>query len=263
MIVSGSSRKGLDSVRPGSGGRRPALQRVCSGIAAIIFLAMSGYLLVALVVALSDQGEPTDAPVPMIGAIPVYPDWYQAREVLTAASWSAIAYPVAAVFYGVALLSAVVARRRRGRHPGTSTTRGKADAAPRPSDGGRRGPAPGDADDLCVLGARLRILHVSVSVAQLFGVSPREMIGHALEGFVAPGERSSLVSLLMAAMVDSGEPQRATIGMRQADDAVAPVAVTCRAATEAEAGAGGTLILTMRALPEGGRLDDQLAAIWY
>jgi PAS domain-containing protein len=252
---------GLDRGRPMSGGRRPALQRVCSGIALIIFLAMSVYLLVALVLALSDQGEPTNAPVPMVGAIPVYPNWYQAQEVLTAASWSGIVYPVAAVFYGVALLSAVVARTTPGRHPGGA--RAEADAAPRPSDRGRRRVAPGDSDDLCVLGAQLRILHVSVSVAQLFRLTPREMIGHSLEDFVAPGERSRLVPLLMAALADSGEAQGATIGMRQRDDAVTRVALTCRAATEAEACVGGALILAMRALPEGTGLEEQLAAIWY
>jgi hypothetical protein len=242
---------------------------------------MSAYLLLELVVALSDQGQMTDAPVPMTNANPVYPVWDQAPGFLTALSCSLIVYPVAMAFYAIALVAGYVGRPRPEPPPRMLPEPAAAVPEVRPAE---VVPPPAEAEvetavpvaivaeaeidrsiveDVCILGADLRIRYVSAPIAQLSGRSRTEMIGMALPSIVAPYDVSKLAALLLAAHSDRTRAAGSTIGIVQPDGTIMPIDLSCRAASEAAGDSPGTIVLTMHRVSERGRLDDQLTAIWY
>jgi PAS domain-containing protein len=237
------------------------LRKGFGGIAVVIFLAMSGYLLLELVIALSDQGQPTGAVVPVTDANPTYPDWYQAPDVLTALSVALVVYPVAAVFYGIGLLAGYL-----GREAPQPARPMPPDLAVEPSPAAQRQVTRTLAEPIeeaCILDGDLVIRSVSTPMARLFGLTPREMIGLSAEIFIAPRDVSAFASLLLAAHGDSGQVLASTMGIRLPDDTILPVDVTCRVAREAANVGLGALALTFHALSERGQLDNKLAAIWY
>jgi PAS domain-containing protein len=240
---------------------------------------MSAYLILELVVALSDQGQMTDAPVPMTNANPVYPDWDHAPGFLGALSLSLLVYPVAAVFYAIAVLTGYAGRPRREPPPRKLP---EPVAAVPEARFAEAGPPPADADvvaplavaaateidrsiveDVCILGADLRIRYVSAQIARLFGRTRTEMIGLALPSFIAPYDVSKLAALLLAAHSDRARAAGSTIGILLPDKTIAAIDLSCRAASEAAGDSPGTVVLTMHPLSERGQLDDQLTAIWY
>jgi PAS domain-containing protein len=245
---------------------------------------MSAYLILELVVALSDQGQMTDAPVPMTNANPVYPDWDHAPGFLAALSLSLLVYPVAAVFYAIAVLMGYAGRPRPEPPPRTlpepvaavpvaAVPEARfAEAGPPLADAGGAAPFAAGAEpeidgsiveDVCILDADLRIRYVSAPIAQLFGRTRTEMIGLALPSFIAPYDVSKLAALLLAAHSDRTRAAGSTIGIRLPDETIVAIDLSCRAASEASGDSPGTIVLTMRPLSERGRLDDQLTAIWY
>jgi hypothetical protein len=110
------------------------------GIAFVIFAVASAYLVLELVIALSAQGEPTSAVAPFTGAEVVYPIWYQAAEFLDAARIAIVAYPIAAVLYGLALLTSMPGRAAPVEHPRLPAVvpAAEAEAAPRVEASRRR-----------------------------------------------------------------------------------------------------------------------------
>jgi hypothetical protein len=236
------------------------LRGVFRSIAFIIFTVTSAYLVLELVIALSAQGEPTGAVAPFTGAEVVYPNWYQAPEFLDAVSVALFSYPVAAIFYGIGLLAGWAGRATLAEQPRMPVEAQGPDGTPGPATV----VAPvEETDDLCVVSADRRIEHITPSTARLFGLTPRDMQGQSLEGFLSPGDLPKLDALVAAAYADRPRAFATTVGVLLPDAVVAPVDITCRAGLEGRTLSPGTVILTIRPYSERGRLDDQLAALWY
>ena len=229
-------------------------------IAFLIFTVASGYLLLELVIALSAQGEPTGGVAPFTGAEFVYPIWYQAPEFMDAVRAAAIAYPAAAVFYGVGTLSRVLGQERfteQLRLPAYAPAWEGVEGA----DAGL--PAIEPTDDLCVVSAERRIEHITLLTARLFGLTPQDMLGRSLEIFLSPVDLPKLDALVAAAYADRARASAATLGILLAEAVVAPVDMTCRPAEANGTTGPGAAILTIRPASERGPLDDQLASLWY
>jgi hypothetical protein len=237
------------------------LRKAFGGIAVVVSVAVSAYLLAVLVVALSDQGQPTGALVPVTDANPVYPEWYRAPAFLTAVSVALNLYPIAAVCYGIGRLCGYLGWRRPdadARMPPEAPTE------PAPDDTeDRHRPTAGPAGDHCILGADLAVRHISPPMAGLFGLTPREMIGRSAETFIAPRDASNFAALLLAAHRQSGQTLTTTLLVQQPDDRLVPLDVTCCVAMDTATAELGTLVLSFQALSERSRLDNQLAALWY
>jgi hypothetical protein len=230
-------------------------------MALVIFMVSSAYLVLELVIALSGQGEPTGAVAPFTGAQVIYPNWYQAPEFLDAAWVALVAYPVALIFYGIAAFVVMA-----GRATLEEQSRMPLDVPGPESTAGSDGiivPANEASDDLCVVSTDRRIQHITLSAAGLFGLTPRDMLGQSLEAFLSPIDLPKLDALVAAAYADQPQAFATTVGVILPDAAVAPVDITCRAGVGGGAAGAGTAVLTIRPLSERGRLDDQLAALWY
>jgi PAS domain-containing protein len=232
------------------------------GIAFVIFAVASAYLVLELVIALSAQGEPTSAVAPFTGAEVVYPIWYQAAEFLDAARIAIVAYPIAAVFYGIAMLTRMTGRAAPVEHPRLPAVMPEAETIPRVEDAVV--PATTDViDDLCVVSADRRIQHITPHTARLFGLTPPDMLGQSLEVFLSPADLPKLDALLAAAYADRPRAFATTVGVLLPDGAVAPMDITCSADVDDAMASPGTTILMIRPFSDRGRLDDQLAALWY
>ena len=242
-------------------GQSTRARDVCRSIAVVIVTASSAYLLLELVIALSAQGEPTGAVVPFTGAEFVYPIWYQAPEFLDAARVAAMAYPVAGVFYGLGMLA-----RWLGRPSPVEQPRMPAGLPVPETVGGLPDhvvPVAEVIDDFCVVSADRRILRMTPFTARLFGLTPRDMLDRSLEVFLSPADLPKLDALVAAAYADRPRAFATTVNILLSEAAVAPVDITCRAAEGGDGENAGTAILTIRPFSERGRLDDQLAALWY
>jgi PAS domain-containing protein len=219
---------------------------VFRSIAIMIFMVTSAYLLLELVIALSAQGEPTGAVAPFTGAEVVFPIWYQAPEFLDATRFAMIAYPVAAVFYGIGLLAHLAGQTRLEEQPRMPAT------------------FPVEIiEELCVVSADRRIEHITPSTARLFGLRPQDMRGQSLESFIVPGDLPKIDALVAAAYADRPRAFATTVGILLADSAVASADITCTAGLAGGLASPGTTVFTIRPSSDRGRLDDQLAALWY
>jgi PAS domain S-box-containing protein len=235
---------------------------LCRGIAFLIFTVTSAYLVLELVIALSAQGEPTTALAPFTGAEIVYPMWYQAAEFLDAVRIAMIAYPVTAVFYGLAMLTRLGAQAAPVEQPRLPAV------APVPEamtsvEAAILPATPEAIDDLCVVSADRQIQHITPSTARLFGLTPADMLGQSLEVFVAPVGLPKLDALVAAAYADRPRAFATTVRIILADGVVVPVDITCSAEVDGVMAGPGTAILMIRPFSDRGRLDDQLAALWY
>jgi PAS domain-containing protein len=243
------------------GGVSAGLRGVCRSIAFVFFMATSAYLLLELVIALSAQGEPTGAVAPFTGGEIIYPNWYQAPEFQDALRIAILAYPAAAIVYGIGMVAGLIGRLAPREHPRmaaaspSSETRPVADETPPP--------VAETLDAVCVVSANRRIQHIAASTARLFGLTPRDMLGRSLEVFLAPLDLPKLDALVAAAYADSPRAFTATIGILLPEAAILPVDITCRAAMRDAGGSPGATVLTMRPVAERGQLDDRLAALWY
>jgi hypothetical protein len=246
-------------VRTMDGGVSAGLRRVCRSIAFVFFTVMSAYLVLELVIALSAQGEPTGAVAPFTGAEVVYPAWYQAPELLDCLRVALIAYPAAVIFYGLAAVAGWVGRLGAPGTPRSVPAEASPALSPTTDDG--LSPMPGGLGDLCFVGDNRRVLHIAPAAARLFGLTPQQMAGLSLERFIVPADLPKLDALIAAAYADSPRPFTATVGILLPEAAIAPVEITCRAGG-ADA-MQGAMTLTIRPFSERGRLDDQLAALWY
>jgi hypothetical protein len=242
------------------GGVSAGVRRVFRSIAVMIFMVTSTYLLLELVIALSAQGQPTGAVAPFAGAVEIYPNWYQAPELLDAAWVAMVAYPVAVVCYGIATVAGLLGRVVPAEPPPVSPD------LPQPP-----APAPEEAAvpeaetilDPCIVSGDRRIEHIAPATARLFGLTPQDMTGRSLESFLVPGDLPKLAALVAAAYADRPRAFAATIDILLPEAAVAPVEITCRAGVDDPAASPGPTIITIKPGSERGRMDDQLAALWY
>ena len=232
------------------------------GIALLIFTVTSAYLVLELVIALSAQGEPTSALAPFTGAEIVYPMWYQAAEFLDAVRIAMIAYPVGAVFYGLAMLTGLGGQAAPVEEPRLPAMPPVAEATTSMDDAII--PATPEAiEDLCVVSGDRQIQHITPSTARLFGLTPADMLGQSLEAFLSPAGLPKLDALVAAAYADRPRAVATTVGIILAEGVVVPVDITCSAAVDGVMASPGTAILMIRPFSDRGRLDDQLAALWY
>ncbi len=243
------------------GGVSARVRSVFRGIAVMIFMVTSAYLVLELVIALSAQGEPTGAVAPFTGAEVVYPMWYQAPEFLDAAWVALIAYPVAAVVYGIGMLAGLAARAVAAEQPRMPADLPVPETEASPEDAVM--PASEPTDDICVVSADRRIQHITPSTARLFGQTPRDMLGQSLEAFISPVDLPKLDALIAAAYADRPRAFSTTIGIFLPEAVIAPVDITCQAGEDGMMASPGATILTIRPFSERGRLNDQLAALWY
>jgi hypothetical protein len=236
-------------------------RNVFRSIAFMVFMVTSAYLVLELVIALSAQGEPTGAVAPFTGAELVYPNWYQAPEFLDAVSVALVAYPVAALFYGIGMFAGWA-----GRMNAPPPTRLPPELpAPESATAAKDAPvsAARTTEDVCVISADRRIQQIAPFTASLFGLTPRVMVGQSLEVFLSPVDLPKLDALIAAAYADRPRAFATTVGILLPDAVVAPVDITCSASVDGGVTGPGTAILTVRPFSERGRLDDQLAALWY
>ncbi len=236
------------------------------GIALSLFLAASAYLVLELVIALSDQGQPTGELAATALINPVYPIWYLAPGLILSARIAMIVYPIAAAFWGIGWLMTCAARPveaapRRVEMPTQVKTQTAVEPAAVPEEAYVA--VPEAVDDVCVIGWDRRIRHIGTSAARLFGLTPKDMLGTAFESFIAPSDLPKLDGLLATAHSERIRAVSGTIGIRHADGSLVQIAVTCTAGTAGPAGRPGTMIFTLRTLSERGQLEDQLAALWY
>jgi PAS domain-containing protein len=234
---------------------------VFRSIAIMIFMVTSAYLLLELVIALSAQGEPTGAVAPFTGAEVGFPIWYQAPEFLDATRFAMIAYPVAAVFYGIGLLAHLAGQTRLEEQPRMPATFPAPEAILAPDQAVV--PAVEIIEELCVVSADRRIEHITPSTARLFGLRPQDMRGQSLESFIVPGDLPKIDALVAAAYADRPRAFATTVGILLADSAVASADITCTAGLAGGLASPGTTVFTIRPSSDRGRLDDQLAALWY
>ena len=236
--------------------------RLFRGIAFLIFTVTSAYLVLELVIALSAQGEPTSALAPFTGAEIVYPMWYQAAEFLDAARIAIIAYPVGAVFYGLALLTGLGGQAAPAEAPRLPAAPPVAEVITSVEDAII--PATPEAiEDFCVVSGDRQIQHITPSTARLFGRIPADMLGQSLEVFLSPADLPKLDALVAAAYADRPRAFATTVEIVLAEGAVVPVDITCSAAADGVMAGPGAAILVIRPFSDHGRLDDQLAALWY
>jgi hypothetical protein len=237
------------------------VRTVFRSTALLIFMMSSVYLVLELVVALSAQGEPTGAVAPFTGAEVVFPVWFQASQFQDAAKLAIVAYPVAAVFYGIGMLARLAGQAQPVEQPRIPSGEPVADVIQSTDAAGV--PAAEIIENHCVVSADRRIQHTTPSCARLFGLTPGDMLGQSLEGFLSPVDLPKLDALLAASNADPPRAFTTTVGILLPEAVVAPVDITCRAATAGVMLSPGTHILTISPFSERGRLDDQLAALWY
>jgi PAS domain-containing protein len=259
--VDGHRVRKVNQVEAIDGGVSARVRGVFRSIAFMIFTATSAYLVLELVIALSAQGEPTGAVAPFTGAEVIYPEWYQAPEFLDAAWVALVAYPAAGVFYGIGTVAGWIRRSAMAEQPRLPSDMFELDRA----DGQDAAvlPAAEPIDDLCLVSADRRIQHIAPGTARLFGLTPGDMMGRSLEAFLSPVDLPKLDALVAAAYADQPRAFATTIGILLPEAIVAAVDITCRAIVDHEMAGPGATIITIKPLSERGRLDDQLAALWY
>ena len=234
---------------------------VFRSIALMIFMVTSAYLLLELVIALSAQGEPTGAVAPFTGAEVLFPIWYQAPEFLDATQFAMVAYPVAAVFYGIGIIAHLARQARLEEQPRMPVELPSPEAIIAPDHAVV--PAVEIIEELCVVNADRRIEHITPSTARLFGLRPQDMLGRSLESFIAPGDLPKVDALVAAAFADRPRAFATTVSILLPEEGVASADITCSAGVEGGIISPGTTVFTIRPSSDRGRLDDQLAALWY
>ncbi len=251
----------LVGVKPMEEGLSARIRIVFRSIAFLIFMVTSAYLLLELVIALSAQGEPTGAVAPFTGAEVVFPIWYQAPEIFDAARFAIVAYPVAAVFYGIGVVAHLAGQARLEEQPRMPVPPPVPSAVIAPE--AAIVPAVEIIEELCVVTPDRRIQHITPATARLFGLTPRDMLGQSLEGFILPADLPKIDALVAAAFAERPRAFATTVGVLLPEAAAASVDITCSAAVDPAVARPGTTIFTIRPSSDRGRLDDQLAALWY
>jgi len=237
------------------------LARALRRTAFLIFWLMSAYLVLVLLIALSDQGQMTGELAATNQAPSLYPMWYAAPDVLDAARLGIILYPIAAVAFLIASLISFAARaddpvagERMPELPPESPPPAPEERPPMPATRLR---APGT---LCILDQMFVIQAIGADAADLFGLGPAQLVGHPILPLVVPVDAGRLQEAVLVAHANPGRPIPLDIGIRQPDETVLKVQAECHA----QAGSRGPeTLLRLLPLPERGPVNDQLSAIWY
>lgn len=240
----------------------------------------SAYVLLMLLIALTDQGQPTGA---LNGADLTqlfYPVWYANPDVITAVRLAVVAYPTAALAYGLAVLLSYAATDRPvpprlysepPAGPQTQTPFGglgdpfaqSTHAGPLPAPG-PGAPAAIDQTDnpdyLCILDTAFLIRAISRNAAAILGFAPESLLHRPFTNFVMAAD----IAQIHATGDRLTQDPQAVIGLhlhiRHPDELVVEADAICRAGLGAD---GRIISMTLIPRSERGPLSSQLAAIWY
>lgn len=246
------------------------MSRLARRLGSAAFWLMSAYLALTLVIALSEQGQPTDDLAVSTQAPALYPIWYQNPALQTAASLGFVVYPAAAF----ALLLARLTRRRprtaesapetglaeTGLAEGLPPLAGEKAPAPAAGPPAPRAPSLRDPATLCSLDSGFVIRGIGAAAADLFALTPAALIGRPLPPLLMPQDLPRLQQAVLASQADPLHPVSIAVGLRQPDGTALPTQAECHLRLEAE---GMQIVLRLQPLLERGPLGDQLAALWY
>ena len=247
------------------------LARVLRRIAFLIFWLMSAYLVVMLVIALSNQGQMTGELAASNQAPSLYPMWYGAPDVLDAARLGIILYPIAAVAFLIASLISFSTRApardaeeriAETRSEGPPLVPEEQPAAPvaNPRAPGPRAPGLRAPGTLCTLDERLVIQAIGADAADLFDLSPAQLVGRPILPLVMPLDAGRLQEAVRMAHAHPDRPVPLEIGLRQPDETAFKVEASCHAQSGAR---GPQTVLRLLPVSERGSVEDQLSALWY
>lgn len=248
------------------------MSRLARRLGSAAFWLMSAYLALTLVIALSEQGQPTDDLAVSTQAPALYPIWYQNPALQTAASLGFVVYPAAAFALLLARLT-----RRRPRTAESAPETGLAETgfaeAPPPLAGDEsparvrtaslpasQAPSLRDPATLCSLDSGFVIRGIGAAAADLFALTPAALIGRPLPPLLMPQDLPRLQQAVLASQADPLHPVSIAVGLRQPDGTALPTQAECHLRLEAE---GMQIVLRLQPLLERGPLGDQLAALWY
>lgn len=214
----------------------------------------SAYLLLMVLLALSQQGRPTsDVFATNLGHL-FYPAWYASPHVITAVKIAVLTYPAAALAYGIATLlsfgkpaaQVAFAPPPDSLQPLTLVTAQASivppPARPRTSDPMQGAPlkaaglsqaAENDAN-LCVLDLAFFIRSVSRGAASIIGLPSSTLQRRPFTNFVAPADVNQLHQTWDNLLRDPQTAITLRLRIRRPDDAIAVVDATCRAGLGAE-----------------------------
>jgi hypothetical protein len=235
----------------------------------------SAYVLLMLLIALTDQGQPTGAFNGADLSQLFYPVWYANPDVITAVRLAVVAYPTAALAYGLAVLLSYAATDRpvpprlySEAPAGTPTTFGGladpfAPAGPLPEPG-PGAPAAIDQTDnpdyLCILDTAFLIRAISRNAAAILGFAPEALLHRPFTNFVMAAD----IAQIHATSDRLTQDPQAVIGLhlhiRHPDEIAVEADAICRAGLGAD---GRIISMTLIPRSERGPLSSQLAAIWY
>lgn len=244
-----------------------SMARLLRRIGYLIFWLMSAYLAVTLMIALSNQGQPTGELAASNQAPAFYPIWYQDQDLQAAARIGVFVYPLAALSLLLAALASLGHRQRTQADMGMGglvPVEAGAGAAPPPSQ-----PAPATTPrarglrapgTLCTLDPMFVIRSIGADAADLFGLPPTALVGRPILPLVLPQDAARLQQAALAAHAEPGQPVPLLIGLRQPDGTALPTQAECHARTGPE---GPQTVLRLLPASERGSLDDQLSAVWY
>jgi hypothetical protein len=259
------------------------LRRIAIGL----FWLTSAYLLLMLLIALSDQGEPTGAVSANNPSQLLYPAWYANEGLIGALKLAALAYPAAAIVFGLGSLIIYSASKPdvppRTMPPSAPTDEdffvdwppatpasGKPAASPALDDGpphspGRPDPIhpqrPDRPDDLCILDSGFVLRSVGRHAAALLGASTPEMlVRRPFTAFMFPEEIPALRAAVAALQHDPQATIILPLTLRHPDDIAVEAEAICRAGLGPD---GQVISLELRPRSTRGSIDDQLTAIWY
>lgn len=241
------------------------LARLLRRTAFLIFWLMSAYLVVMLVIALSNQGQMTGELAATNQAPDLYPMWYEAPDVLDAARLGIILYPLAALAFLTARVVRFAARPPDEDHRERMAGLRAASAAAAAEDSSAMPVtklraslrAPGA---LCTLDEMFVIESIGAAAAELFDLSPAQLVGRPILPLVMPLDAERLREAVRIAHAHPGQTVALELGLRQPDETVLPIRGECHAQSGPR---GPQTALRLSAVSERGSVDDQLSALWY
>ncbi len=260
------------------------LARVLRRSAAGLFWLTSAYLVLMLLVALSDEGQPT-------GMVSItnwnqlfYPVWYANPGLTTAVQLAVFAYPIAAVVFGFGSLilysldepaeTPKAGSARHGRavernpHQPFAEAQEKADSPPPPRVGAgipidltpSYAQSFGCPDNLCVIDSAFVLRSIGRDAAVLLGAaSPAMLVRRPLSTFVAAADMPALHAAAASLQHDPLRALTVPLRLRSHDASTVDVDAVCCAGVGPD---GQVISLELKPRADRRTADDQMAAIW-
>ncbi|MCB8876674.1 PAS domain-containing protein [Acidisoma silvae] len=233
----------------------------------VIMWLTSAYVVFTILIALTEQGRPTSQIFATnIGEL-FYPEWYASPLVIAAVKIAVLAYPAAALAYGIGTLLAF------GRNDRAAVTAGPAAALPLqgpmgfgarpalasalppawsnfdllPPEAAASAPVPRaeDDDNLCILDMALFIRAVSRNAAAVLGLPPSALQRRPFTNFVSAADIGQLHATWDRLLSDPQAVIPLQLHMRHAGDVMVDVEAICRAGLGAD---GRIISMTLRTL---------------